>query len=1024
MQINGIGLKEKLDMAQNGQAEIIGQAETPIFQAQYQSAVVLEKNKHQEKEYSETDISQKQLQEKSPVQLSRETIEKLADSVTPQDFSIYRELGLAPEADDPSTIVTVTERIKIELATHCEEYQMYGEVDMDTLKSIYGDSGIAYKIANSLQEHHLPVTQNNIEMVQSALDMAEKTGELSEDSMEYILDNQLPLSIETLYLSEYTESGSGTSGIKVSLTEEQWDSLRPQIESLFEKAGIHISQEKLTDARWMIEHRIPVTIENMQKLSVMKQYQNNRTTDEWIDSIVATLAYGGNGMDTLVVGSDTIEDAAEEFVTVINDVTNEELAQIIEKNNILNMNHFKQEKEKDNPTENSQEKEQEQDIRFIKARRQLEEIRLRMTVEAGVKMMMKGVDIATEPIEQIVDELKRQENEYAQAMFANIGYAPDEEEISQFRNITETVEALHYVPSYILGNVVSGETAFSVESLTEQGQELKLKLEAAGEAYETMRTQPRRDLGDHIKKAFDSVDGILKDLGMELTENSRRAVRILAYNQMDITRENVNTVKQLDMEVTRLMDNMTPKTVVHLIKEGINPLHTEIQELNDKLAELNTRIGAGPAEKYSEYLWKLQQDHEINEEERRTYIGIYRLLNLVAKGDYSVIGALVAEGADVTMNHMLRALRTEKAQGMDVRVDETMGLTEEVIPDDDSISSQLAGFTEQNEEQGVETKEQRYQQQLLQKALADITPQKLSKISEHGEIQNMTLEELVSYMGEEEERSQEYQMKYYEQQAAEMQQAVKNVSEDVFQMLLDSGQMASVENVMTAAFILSDHGKMFGRIKKISEEDKVSDKVEKISNFDGEKEELQQSYESLDHTMEEILNRYMMSGNTEQMEELIRLKKAVHMMNLAGRKEMYHVPVEIQGETTGVRVTIISDSSEKGKVTADIHSELFGKIAAEFRVMGNKVDGVIVADRDDTVEFLNHVLPDFEKALEEKGYTTEGMNSSKYEKTGYGMWSVERKNSEDSVSNASLYRVAKIFITNIKEWGKGVIINP
>ncbi len=39
---------------------------------------------------------------------------------------------------------------------------------------------------------------------------------------------------------------------------------------------------------------------------------------------------------------------------------------------------------------------------------------------------------------------------------------------------------------------------------------------------------------------------------MELTEENRRAVRILAYNEMNLTEENIQKVRQSDMAVQKM----------------------------------------------------------------------------------------------------------------------------------------------------------------------------------------------------------------------------------------------------------------------------------------------------------------------------------------------------------------------------------------------------------------------------------------------------------------------------------------
>ena len=86
----------------------------------------------------------------------------------------------------------------------------------------------------------------------------------------------------------------------------------------------------------------------------------------------------------------------------------------------------------------------------------------------------------------------------------------------------------------------------TLDSLHEAGMELKNKLDKANESYETLMTAPRKDMGDSIQKAFANVDDILKDLGLDTTDANRRAVRILAYNNTELTPENIALVKAKD----------------------------------------------------------------------------------------------------------------------------------------------------------------------------------------------------------------------------------------------------------------------------------------------------------------------------------------------------------------------------------------------------------------------------------------------------------------------------------------------
>ena len=90
----------------------------------------------------------------------------------------------------------------------------------------------------------------------------------------------------------------------------------------------------------------------------------------------------------------------------------------------------------------------------------------------------------------------------------------------------------------------------------------------ANESYETLMTAPRSDMGDSITKAFSNVDDILQDLQLDTSETNRRAVRILAYNNTEITPENIMEVKALDEQMQRAFSNMKPAVTLEMIRRG------------------------------------------------------------------------------------------------------------------------------------------------------------------------------------------------------------------------------------------------------------------------------------------------------------------------------------------------------------------------------------------------------------------------------------------------------------------------
>ena len=149
------------------------------------------------------------------------------------------------------------------------------------------------------------------------------------------------------------------------------------------------------------------------------------------------------------------------------------------------------------------------------------------------------------------------------------------------------------------------------------------RLSRMTKTYEAVGTEVRKDLGDSIKKAFRNVPEILKDLGLDTSEENQRAVRILGYNGMEIKAESIAQVKDCDFYVNQTMAKLKPGTVFEMIRHGENPLDMTMKELSDTADQYNGNQWNHQEQEsnnYGEFLWELEQTDGITEEERQSFI--------------------------------------------------------------------------------------------------------------------------------------------------------------------------------------------------------------------------------------------------------------------------------------------------------------------------------------------------------------------------------------------------------------------
>lgn len=515
----------------------------------------------------------------------------------------------------------------------------------------------------------------------------------------------------------------------------------------------------------------------------------------------------------------------------------------------------------------------------LAARRQMEEVRLYMSVQVNYHLLKQGISIDTTELSALVENLKAAEQEIQRILFGRSGdggagqdamdtggvaVSSIREMSALFQETMGKVRAIPGMPASILGELLRDSgTAFSqnvtVDAVYETGLARQNAYAAMEERYEPLMTAPMAEYGDSIRKAFRNVDDILQEMNLETTESNRRAIRILGYNSMEINEENIHAVKEAHAMVGRVIDKMTPAVALDLIREGVNPLTISMEELENHLA---AKDGGSQEEmeKYSRYLYRLEQKNEITPEEKESYIGIYRLLHQVEKRDGAAIGSLLHQGAEINFRNLLTAVRNHDRGRMEYLVDDDFGALQEEIAGEggyrNSISAAVEtayraqensnGYNTENREKNadgngrnignqntdvndhnvrnrngdrdgndrnVENRNEdsrvAYYQKLAGEIKAGLTPEEVSDVFQAGDI---SLEALYDKQQEKTQQT-ETERAYLKEQAADV-RAAAEVSDQAVSMLLTYDIPATLDNLAAADGLLSDRGGMVRQVKK------------------------------------------------------------------------------------------------------------------------------------------------------------------------------------------------------------------
>lgn len=958
----------------------------------------------------------------------------LAETTSPEDYKKMQEEGFSLDDTTSNKIVTVTDKIKAQLAKAGVDISAFGDdLDFEQLAQITGSPELAAQIADSLREADLPLTDDNFKQIAETVDMADSLSPLDDGAVKYLIDNQLEPTVQNIYFARHSASAG-------YMPAEQQDisSFLPQVKNVIASAGLEVNDDTIATSKWMLENDIPLTKENLTYAQALRQTELTTSAENVAALAAEAVSEGKSAQDAVILSGYTWMEQAQNAVDTVENATDEDLVYIVEKGLPLTLDSLREaaanrvsgstvQDEDGNYTQKGQQ--------LLTARRQLEEIRLAMTAEANYRLLKQGISIDTEPLVKLVEQLKDQENEYYRNLLMSEGVDATKEQVELFGEVDKKVTDMRYVPAYVLG--MKDADVSTINGVHEAGTELKTSFEKASQQYETLMTAPRADLGDSIQKAFRNVDDILNDLGMELTDENRRAVRILGYNSIDITQDSVLTMKAADEEVQRVFKNMTPAVVTQMIKRGINPLEMDFTSLNQEAESIKSEeLGGEDNRKFSEYLWKMEQNHKISEEERSSYIGIYRLIRQVENTDGAAIGALIQQGAPLTMKNLLTAVRSEKRSSkMDYSVDYNF--------EGVSGTSKGSSITDQIEAA--------YQNNCLKDASELLTPERAKVLFEQDmEWENMTPEELKAVLTQAGEQADESSINadYAKEQLVQLEQAA-NADESIYRILDKYDIPNTVSNVLAMESMLNQRNQMFRKIFGSSTADHNGDDQVDAEDLEAIKQELLEEFgeavsepadmavaqEKLGELAENVMKTMINSDHVTSLDvrDMKMLSAQLSVNSILAKEEQYAVPVMVNDELMNVSVKIVRGVDKKGIVDIMMESELRGKIAATFQAKEDGIHGLIATDSEETAELFKGQTQDLSDLLGgENDDVTElhcahipDLDLNHFSMGAFGVDAKEETQLSDSqkaenrdtyrVQTSRLYGIAEHFIKAVKE---------
>ncbi|MFC2476705.1 MAG: DUF6240 domain-containing protein, partial [Catonella sp.] len=810
-----------------------------------------------------------------------ETLEYNAKVLSPEMMKELEEKGVSATDSDADLVKKSIENIvqnrEIRKENLAKQVEKLSE-DAENIKEIsYGNIEDG-RLTKQLERSGMAVTKENIEKFSNAVDFAKDViKNINEPTISHMIAADLSENISNIYKSEHTESYSEVS--QTVEKEETWFKIENQAVNLLESKGVTADKDSLGAAKWLFTKGMEITPASVAKYLSLNELKNEAETAEGIEKLTDKLAEG-------------ISEGREAADSIVGTANYRQAGYVV--------NYFRR------TTEIT--------ITEISQRRNLEEIRLKLTEQSAVSMLNKGIKIDVTDLKGLVDNLRKEEESYYKGLLDKAvtlenGKTPDG--VKAAGDTTSSIELLRSVVSirsYALTRTYESEYKTGAVSATYR-EETKITLASyheAGMAYEKGATEIRADLGDNIRKAFGNIDEVLSENNLELTDANRKAVRLLVYNKAEVNVESVTKMKMAATLTETALKELKPATIAGLIKSGINPLDLDMKELLNRAKEINKKVLPGD-EKYSRYLYNLEKSGAVTETEREAYIGIYRLLNQIEKGDDAAIGSVSLTNQSLTLRNMLSAVRSRKLGRFDEKIDESFGEIIKVLGGKGKIDNSI----------------------------------------------DMAYAKLLA--GELKENLTEPENDYYEAKKAEI---AKEIQTTEVERMIDERAEITFSNLTAQMSISKGRRNLLGLISEMSDEEKreIKDLSSKfIDEFNGDRFAAENE-KAITDALSRKVSKLMESEKItyEKFTGLTEIKKTIVLSVKRETAQTYDIPfIYDEDKMADLSLTVRKGKTEadKGKVGIILTTN-DDRVISEFRIVNERITGYFMADSRESLDNL------------------------------------------------------------------------
>lgn len=835
----------------------------------------------------------------------KSNLSHLSNTITEKDLHKFENIGINPKNIDVTTFSDyLNDSLGIDKSDdNTLDKKTLKEIKEEKEKSMKMDlnmNGVDeeanFRFEDILSNIGLLITDKNISTLKNVKDKIESIENIDKDTALNIIKKGDKATIEDLYTSKYTRFSN-----KENINIENIDNIDSQIENILKQNNIEINDENMSIAKDFIKNEIDISSENIEKYKKLENIKESLNIKDILEKCAKNILKNENVLNVEIFSNENIAKNYESYKEILPNILPEHIQSLIDDKIKVNLKNILLNYENINTNNVNVTQE------AISEKLNLYKIQLKLTTEAMYSLYDKGINIDTKPLKEVVTYLEEIEQEKYKKYLELNEVDSTQDNIQTIKNVVSTIQNIY--PNVVYNtfkDIIGQKVDFSLSGINKS-----LKAQNIIDDFETFKTMPNRAFGDSINKLKDDFKNLLIDNGFEPNEANLKALKILSVNNMDFTEENMLNVKLLDSKIDYLANNLHPLTVAKMLKDSFNPMDKNINDVIDYIN--NNSFGQTSREKIAEQILDIDKENKLSKEERDAIVAVYRMLNMVQKGDSVSIGNLLKTEKNVTLSNLLQASKisekNRKNIDFDKKVDDNTGESEKITSDKNITNSIQSGIDKANEE---------YNRFILGQILNFTNPDKISQVDNNISIENL-LEKLK-------DSNRQTISKQTKEDLVKDIQNLENINNDTISYLIKNNIPITINNIQVMENVIKEKLKLSKDIDdfKTELENRGITFGESIFNIDDNKniskEETIHTVEELKQENEEVFDDIINLNDLDDIKYMIIKNKNVKS-NIGFIQDsnnikngIYTLPMKLSnGKVTDLNMYILNDNALNDK---------------------------------------------------------------------------------------------------------------